>query len=59
VSRERMLGYKIKWGTINIRETSRLLYLFIRYALKKSSSAKAERVILNSQEASKNKKATG
>jgi hypothetical protein len=54
-----MPGYKIKWGITNIRETLRLLYLFIRYALKKSSSAKAERVILKSQRASKNKKATG
>ena len=54
-----MLGFKIEWGTINIRETLRLLNLFIRYALKKSSSAKAERVMPKSQRASKNKKATG
>jgi len=54
-----MLGFKIKWGITNIRETLRLLNLFIRYALKKSSSAKAESVMPKSQRASKNKKATG
>ena len=54
-----MPGYKIRWGITNIRETFRLLNLFIRYALKKSSSAKTERVMPKSQRASKNKKATG
>ena len=54
-----MPGFKIRWGITNIRETLRLLNLFIRYALKKSSSAKAERVMPKSQRASKNKKAVG